>query len=59
MAEILASKPLVLAGREYRQGERIPAEAIAKLPPRRLEQLIAQRRVAEQKVRLGRPPKEG
>lgn len=56
MAEIIATRTMTVLGKEYKAGDRIPAEHIA---PIRLNQLIKQRRVEESRVETRRSKKEG
>lgn len=56
MPEHIAIKPMTIGGKEYRPGQVVP---MADLPPKVQQQLVDQRRVVANTVRVTVPGRKG
>ena len=54
MAELISDRTQTIAGQTYKSGDRIPAEALSRLLAAKVKQLIDQRRLSENSVRVSK-----
>lgn len=52
MAQLIAAKDITIGGQKVKAGQPIPADSLRSLPPRRVQQMIEQRKVNEDHVRV-------